>query len=323
MDRQVIGMSSDAPLPAATVVMTTKNRKEDLLRAARSVVAQSVPVELLVFDDGSTDGSPDAFAAEFPDIFLHRSPESVGTLPWLNEGFRRARAPIVITMDDDAEFSTPTVVEDTLREFDDPRIGVVAMPFVDVRISDAVKSRAPEGDGGPWVSHHFTGTAGALRRDVFEQIGGFNRALVHMSWESDFCIRALAAGYVVRLGGAAPIWHYQSLVRSWERADMMGRRGDVLLAWWYTPAWRLPLRLLGVVGKGLRHGVRIGRTWNMVRGLARGFGAMWPTRKNRQPLSPALYALYRELRTTDATPLRAIEGRLPPLKSTGVPATCA
>jgi len=278
-------------------------------------MAQSVPVELLVFDDGSTDGSPEAFAAEFPHVSLHRSPESVGMLPWMNMGCRQARAPIIFTLDDDAEFSTPTVIEETLRDFGDPRVGIVGIPFIDVRISDRVKSRAPDGSEGIWVTHHFTGTAGAIRRDVFGRLGGFNSDLVHMGWESDLCIRALAEGFVVRLGTASPIWHHQSLVRSHERGDMMGRRGDVLLAWWYTPLWRLPIRLVGVVYAGLRHGVRIGRTWNMVRGLAEGFGAMWCTRARRQPLTGDLYAVYRRLRTSDGVPLSEVESRLPSLKS--------
>ena len=35
----------------ATVVITTKNRKEDLRRALKSVFAQSVPLEVLVMDE--------------------------------------------------------------------------------------------------------------------------------------------------------------------------------------------------------------------------------------------------------------------------------
>ena len=43
--------------PAATVLITTKDRKDDLARAIGSVVEQTAPVELIVVDDGSTDGT--------------------------------------------------------------------------------------------------------------------------------------------------------------------------------------------------------------------------------------------------------------------------
>ena len=35
---------------------------------------------------------------------------------------------MIFSIDDDAEFSTPQVVEQTLQEFDDARIGAVAIP---------------------------------------------------------------------------------------------------------------------------------------------------------------------------------------------------
>ena len=40
----------------ASVVITTKNRREDLLKAVESVMAQRGLLEVVVIDDGSTDG---------------------------------------------------------------------------------------------------------------------------------------------------------------------------------------------------------------------------------------------------------------------------
>ena len=42
----------------ATVLITTKNRCDELRNALRSVVSQSMPVEILVIDDGSSDDTP-------------------------------------------------------------------------------------------------------------------------------------------------------------------------------------------------------------------------------------------------------------------------
>ncbi len=52
------------PPPAVTVILPTYNRRDTLLRAVRSVQAQSyTDWELLVIDDGSTDGSKELLAA--------------------------------------------------------------------------------------------------------------------------------------------------------------------------------------------------------------------------------------------------------------------
>ena len=41
----------------ASVVIATRNRKNELRRAIASVVRQTDPVEVIVIDDGSTDGT--------------------------------------------------------------------------------------------------------------------------------------------------------------------------------------------------------------------------------------------------------------------------
>lgn len=43
--------------PDATVVIVTKDRRDDVLRAVASALAQTATVEVLVGDDGSSDGT--------------------------------------------------------------------------------------------------------------------------------------------------------------------------------------------------------------------------------------------------------------------------
>ena len=42
---------------SASVVITTKNRKEELLKAVESAMGQRGLLEVVVVDDGSTDGT--------------------------------------------------------------------------------------------------------------------------------------------------------------------------------------------------------------------------------------------------------------------------
>ena len=57
----------------ATVVITTRNRKELLRDAITSTLAQQEQVEIIVMDDASTDGTGEMVRAEFPMVRLvHR-----------------------------------------------------------------------------------------------------------------------------------------------------------------------------------------------------------------------------------------------------------
>src|SRR5262245_20298419 len=93
---------TDSP-PQATVVIVTKNRKDDLRRALSSTFMQSgVTFDVLVFDDASTDGTLQMVREEFPQARLHLSEVSTGHIVHRNRGTELARSPIVVIIDDDS-----------------------------------------------------------------------------------------------------------------------------------------------------------------------------------------------------------------------------
>jgi len=72
-------------------------------------------------DDGSTDDTRAAVLRSFPAVGLHCSEKSLGYIVQRNRAAHFAKNPIIFSIDDDAVFSTPSVVENTLREFEHPR----------------------------------------------------------------------------------------------------------------------------------------------------------------------------------------------------------
>jgi hypothetical protein len=95
-------------------------------------------------------------------------------------------------LDDDAVFSSPFVVEQTLLDFSHPRIGAVAIPYIEPHKANKEMQRAPTRED-VWITASYIGTAHAVRRDVFLALGGYREHLVHQGEEGDFCLRMLAA----------------------------------------------------------------------------------------------------------------------------------
>lgn len=287
-----------------SVVVTTKNRRDELRRALQSCCAQSEPHELRVIDDGSTDGTAEMVASEFPDAVLIRHETSAGLIVRRNEAFQQAAGDIVFSIDDDAEFSTGHAIRQTLADFDNPRIAVVAIPLLEPNYEKRRLQFAPDRNG-TWIADSFKGTAFAIRREVFQRIGGFRGDLVHQGEETDLAVRLLDEGLLIRLGRADPIIHYESPKRDLRRTHFYGRRNDVLFAFMNVPALNLPLHLMGTTVNGIRTMMRVPQPHAMVHGLFLGWVDGIRLLKTRRPVCHSTYRRFRRLRA--AGPLRYAE----------------
>lgn len=292
--------------PDATILITTRNRIGDLRRALESAFLQTSATEVIVIDDGSDDCTAEAVAAEFPQAQLLRSSVSHGLIVQRNVGIGLAQAPVVVSIDDDAVFSAPTIVEQTLRDFDHPRIGAVAIPLVDIAKSKAVQQRSPTVED-IHVAPVFRGGAFAVRKDVFLALDGFRPVIFHQGEERDFCLRMLAAGFITRLGRAEPIYHFESPTRDLRRMDLYGRRNDILSSWHNVPLPYAPLRMAELTVKGIGWGFKVGRPLRMVQGLLMGYRMCWNQRRERHPVSRSIYRLSRRLAREGSRPLKDVE----------------
>jgi glycosyltransferase involved in cell wall biosynthesis len=288
--------------PIATVVITTKDRKDELCGALESVMSQTVPLEVLVIDDGSTDGTAEIVRAKFPAVRVIRSDLSQGLVVQRNRGAQLATTPFIFSIDDDAAFSTPYVVEQTLAEFSAPRIGAVAIPYIEPLKSNRLMQRSPSPDR-IWITDSFIGTAHALRRDLFLQMHGYREALVHQGEERDYCIRMLNCGWLTRLGNSDPIFHYESPRRDFGRMDYFGRRNDILFAWHHVPLPWLPVYLAATSFNSLRSACKVRRFYHMAAGMCAGYFECFRKWSERSPVSNRIFLLYRQLKKRGPLPI--------------------
>lgn len=280
--------------PTVSVVISTKNRKEELRETLASACAQTVRSEIIVLDDGSTDGTSRMVEDLFPTVILKRTEVSRGYIHQRNRGAEIATGSIIISIDDDAVFSSTTVIEQTLNDFADPRIGAVAIPFREPRKSDRLQQHAPD-PNSTWITSSYIGTAHAIRADIFLGLGGYRELFVHQGEEDDLCLRMLEAGFFVRLGRSLPILHWESPKRDYERMDFYGPRNAILFHRLNSPvAFLLP----GIANTAIRCFLLTfnpRRFRNRARGIFAGLTSSLKT--NSRPVSTATYLRWRRLRS--------------------------
>lgn len=280
---------------SATVVITTKDRHQDLRKALLSCTSQNPVPEIIVVDDASSDGTSQMVQAEFPRVRLVQHRQATGYIVGRNEAAALATGDIIFSIDDDAAFTTPDIVSAVASEFSDERVGAVAIPYADVNRDGVERQRAPSSQSF-FATDRFIGTAHAIRRDIFLQLKGYREFFFHQGEESDFCIRMLQAGYFVRLGNSDRINHFESPKRDTRRMDLYGRRNDILFGVLNVPFVCLLPHLLGVTLKGMWFGVKIGRPIRMFRGFFLGYLSAIRYFAHRRPVTIKTYRRFRKLR---------------------------
>jgi glycosyltransferase involved in cell wall biosynthesis len=206
--RQVsAGESAEGVVMQATVsvVIPTYNRRELLQRAVASVLGQTRPAdELIVVDDGSSDGTGELFSSP-TDSVRYVVKENGGVSSARNVGLAQSRGDYIGLLDSDDEW-TPTWLAKTSRVLDqDPTCGVVCSG-----VSWVVNGRAETNStldhltraGRVDLPSLFSGRLALgsnflMRRSALEAVGEFDELLTTAE-DIDYALRS-AAHCVVRV----------------------------------------------------------------------------------------------------------------------------
>ncbi|MER6737652.1 bifunctional polysaccharide deacetylase/glycosyltransferase family 2 protein [Streptomyces puniciscabiei] len=108
-----------------SVIVPAYNESAGIEAAVRSLIASDHPVEVIVVDDGSTDGTADLVESlRLPGVRVIRQ-ENAGKPAALNTGLAAARCELVVMVDGDTVFE-PETVRTIVQPFADPRVGAVS-----------------------------------------------------------------------------------------------------------------------------------------------------------------------------------------------------
>lgn len=205
-------MITDDPAPVWSVVVITKNEAAKIELCLRSIIDSLAGqvYELLLVDSASTDGTPD-LARKFPTEVVVLSPDlhlhpSVGR----HVGYLHSRGQFLLFIDGDSVLHKGWL-EAAAEAFRDPRVGGLAGVRIEVLVDaegNEVRSRDPYADRPeePTAALYLGGPA-AYRRQVFDEVGGFNPFMC-VQEEQELGSRIRAAGYVLRRLPVRMTTHY-------------------------------------------------------------------------------------------------------------------
>ncbi|MGW4869083.1 bifunctional polysaccharide deacetylase/glycosyltransferase family 2 protein [Streptomyces chartreusis] len=204
-----------------SVIVPAYNEKECIANTLESLARSTHPIEIIVVDDGSTDGTSEiardaARELGMTNVRVIRQ-ENAGKPAALNNGVRSASHDIVVMMDGDTVFE-PDAVRQLVQPFADPAVGAVAgnakvgnlntvigawqhieyvMGFnLDRRMYDLLRCM-------PTIP----GAIGAFRREAVLEVGGMSEDT--LAEDTDITIAMHRAGWRVV---------YQEHARAWTEA---------------------------------------------------------------------------------------------------------
>ena len=219
---------SDRParLPLVSVVVIGRNEGARLVRCLESIVAMETDgfaVETLYVDSASTDGSPQRVAALGAKVIEVR-PQRPSAALGRNAGWRATGADFVLFLDGDTQLH-PLFVRRALEAMRDPAVAVVWGHRREAHPEQSSYVRALDLD---WIYRagpgEFCGGDALMRRDVLEQVGGFDASLI-AGEEPELCRRIRAQGHAILHIDAPMTLHDLAITRFsayWKRAYRAG-----------------------------------------------------------------------------------------------------
>ncbi|MEO8586874.1 MAG: glycosyltransferase [Acidobacteriota bacterium] len=188
------------------MIIPVYNGRGFIRDAIRSVLEQPCPVELIVVDDGSTDGTADEASACGSGVCVIRSRHNEGLPSALNRGLESAHGDVVGFLDSDDVWSPRRLTPEVALFSDMPDIEVL---WGRTRIVFPSGENAGGAESPDWPPQFFPALGSMLfRRSVFERVGRFDPGLRHAQ-DIDFLARAMEARCDVR--------RHQNVVLTWRR----------------------------------------------------------------------------------------------------------
>jgi Predicted glycosyltransferases len=192
-----------------SVMITTRNRVEDLKRTTRALTQlDPVPREVLITADGCTDGTIEFVKSELPNATLIVNEQRQGSVGSRDRMMRAARADLVLALDDDSYPEQLDCIARVVLLFEQ-RLKLAVLHFPQ-HTDEYPQTLAQTNFGAEHLTRSFANSGAVLRRFTYLQLPGFESRFFHMYEEPDYALQCVAAGYDVLFSPVITIRHHYS-----------------------------------------------------------------------------------------------------------------
>ena len=240
-----------AETPLVSIIILNRNHADDLEKCVHSIQSKSTyqNYEIVIVENGS-------FEDEISQLYdRYQKNSSIRILKYEEQPFNYSRAnnfgasqalgSILLFLNNDTEVITPDWLERMLEHVQRENVAVVGakliFPTNQIQHAGAIVGiRGYAGHAHKHFSHDatgyinrlrliqnysaVTGACAMVRKDVFNEIGGFDEAYPLAGSDIDFCLQALAKDYSVVWTPYAELYHYESKTRGDEKSWAQKKR---------------------------------------------------------------------------------------------------
>lgn len=246
----------------------TKDLLKNCLRSIYNLRDKNYEVEVIVVDNGSTDGSAEMVEKEFSQVVLIKNKKNLGFGAGNNQGMKKAKGDYFLILNSDTivKSKAPMKMAQFLKKH--PEVGAVGCkllnqdgtnqpsfgPFPNLLVAaimlfgehwlgDLVRHSSDKIKETDWVM----GAALMVRKEVFKKAGPMDESIFMYMDETEWCYRIKKAGYKVMFYPGAKIIHLgRASSRTGKKDPILNiYRGLIYFYQKHYPGWQLPiLRLM-------------------------------------------------------------------------------
>jgi GT2 family glycosyltransferase len=260
-----------------TIVIVSYNCRQALQTCLLTLTSAGEPPPIIVVDNGSTDGTAEMIARDFPTVQLIQNTKNQGFAAACNQGIRACASDFILLLNPDTMLRPATLQKllDTMRA--QPTIGACGprvlntdgslqpscrrFPTLGAIVCDELglgrllpHSRFAKYRMNGW-EHDKTrdvdqlmGSCLLLRRTTLEHIGLLDEQFFLYFEDVDLCLRLRRTGWRVVFVAELTVTHLGGECSNTDPRNSLGHRYSSLFAFYrkHYPAWHLPILRLFV-----------------------------------------------------------------------------
>lgn len=216
--------------PSVVAVVLNWNNYEDTAMCLEDLSSLSYPhLDVLVVDNGSTDGSIDKLEQEFSSPEVLRNGENLGFAGGMNVGISTALdkdADYIWLLNNDILFPDVTVLDTLVSTMEDrPECGILSPEIREYPDTDVIWFKGAEIDWSTGYTYHVIDEeihrrmletsyvpfcCALARADIFDNVGLLPEVYYLYYEDVDFAIRVKESGYMLQVTTDCRIFHKES-----------------------------------------------------------------------------------------------------------------